>query len=867
MMNNSVNIMQNITNSVQESAPPLQTEAMRELFYQASLQKYNELCRTEEITADVKQRGETYFQKLLHLDKANNLNMIDERGIFASVLYIAVIESSLPYGDMDPLFVDRPLEPSMTVSEILLKTDVNISQLFLTMEWIKSNISLTGTVNDHLKKLANKYLVVSALFNIFEGRLTSSVFKEENINEGADTEAFLPPLPETEGVSYRKKQCWVLYLLAKKHLLFEDQGLYSNFQLLLCCVELVLRQTPSFLLNEPYDSIRIGCYNNDQTMLQKLAEDFDVDAGQIIVLQQEHTESYFQSLLNEDGELDSESLCHEYLLSYQKEGDINELDFLLKESYIHALTQGGNQQQVQPKLSNEQTTPVRLAVNNIQEFLQHFAHLPDKPNDKLQAYFKKCSTNPSAVIDGKISVLRSKFLQEYQCGGTSEMKFNLAVKLYYKILEMIIQNEASHLPPQSLSTLLNKDNFHASLLACAVEVVLVMYTQSWAQIAQISQEDKYSFPWILEVFSLQAYEFYKVIDSFLKAESKLSQDLVKHLQCLEVKVLESLAWCENSDLFNNFPEHDLGQKTPPSSPMESHDSNRNAVDLFLSPVHPSSSSFNTPSSSLSSIHASPVRKNANIDPGLCEEIGSNLPSQFKSRSLIHFLKRVLRLGFSRLSKLCTDLEISRELQHKIWTCFEHCVTKMPNLMKNRHIDQIIMCCIYSICKVCDNEVKRNSETEIKFKSIVNKYKNLAHAKQEIFKNVYIDDSKSDSVIAFYNTVFTVNMKEYILNFYPNRNVRQQLSPMPKQSPSYCLNGRKNFLISPLKESFKTPSSPGQMTPSTRLLYCFGDTVGSSEKLKGINETVKKFVPTGAKKRLNMDDLEMTSPSKAKKSLL
>lgn len=65
-----------LKSSVQESAPPLQTEAMRELFYQASLQKYNELCRTEEITADVKQRGETYFQKLLHLDKANNLNMV-----------------------------------------------------------------------------------------------------------------------------------------------------------------------------------------------------------------------------------------------------------------------------------------------------------------------------------------------------------------------------------------------------------------------------------------------------------------------------------------------------------------------------------------------------------------------------------------------------------------------------------------------------------------------------------------------------------------------------------------------------------------------------------------------------------------------
>ena len=41
-------------------------------------------------------------------------------------------------------------------------------------------------------------------------------------------------------------------------------------------------------------------------------------------------------------------------------------------------------------------------------------------------------------------------------------------------------------------------------------------------------------------------------------------------------------------------------------------------------------------------------------------------------------------------------------------------------------------------------------------------------------------------------------------------------------------GRKNFLISPLKESpFKAPRSPSQLTPASRQLYCFGDRPGVS----------------------------------------
>ena len=43
---------------------------------------------------------------------------------------------------------------------------------------------------------------------------------------------------------------------------------------------------------------------------------------------------------------------------------------------------------------------------------------------------------------------------------------------------------------------------------------------------------------------------------------------------------------------------------------------------------------------------------------------------------------------------------------------------------------------------------------------------------------------------------------------------------------FSVPGRKNFYISPLKESpFKSPPSPSQLTPNTRQLYSFGEGFG------------------------------------------
>lgn len=55
----------------------------------------------------------------------------------------------------------------------------------------------------------------------------------------------------------------------------------------------------------------------------------------------------------------------------------------------------------------------------------------------------------------------------------------------------------------------------------------------------------------------------------------------------------------------------------------------------------------------------------------------------------------------RLRDLCDRLSITNddELRTKIWTCLEYTLRKHTDLMRDRHIDQIMMCACYAICKV------------------------------------------------------------------------------------------------------------------------------------------------------------------------
>jgi hypothetical protein len=65
-----------------------------------------------------------------------------------------------------------------------------------------------------------------------------------------------------------------------------------------------------------------------------------------------------------------------------------------------------------------------------------------------------------------------------------------------------------------------------------------------------------------------------------------------------------------------------------------------------------------------------------------------------------FLFQFYHLASVRMQELCLHFGIKdMELKRKIWTCFEHSIIHHTDLMQDRHLDQILMCSLYVICKV------------------------------------------------------------------------------------------------------------------------------------------------------------------------
>ena len=71
----------------------------------------------------------------------------------------------------------------------------------------------------------------------------------------------------------------------------------------------------------------------------------------------------------------------------------------------------------------------------------------------------------------------------------------------------------------------------------------------------------------------------------------------------------------------------------------------------------------------------------------------------KTGSLCIFFRKVYHVAHLRLDFLCHTLEIAEDVKRKIWTAFEYTIRQQTDLMRDRHLDQLLMCSLYIVCKV------------------------------------------------------------------------------------------------------------------------------------------------------------------------
>ncbi|XP_016381687.1 retinoblastoma-associated protein-like [Sinocyclocheilus rhinocerous] len=729
---------------------------------------------------------------------------------------------------------------SLTFTQFLKVVGLSVKQFISLVRKMDVNVdTISPKVNTALKRLENKYNVTLALYQRF-------VKTCEKISAEPD-KAKRTELWESS---------WTMFLLAKGTFLQMEDDLVIAFQLLLCVLEFFTKRFTPSLLQSPYKSAvssstlspptRTSRRNQgkakprppemDVQLLVTLCKESDCSVDEVKNVYQTTFCAFLDSVGLSGLQVlpPIETLSKQYEELYHKNKDFDARLFLVDDETLSPNKTEVSKVEMTPRknLSGDDVaipvpqTPIRAAMNSIQQLRVDLTSASDQPSSNLLVYYKNCTVDPTEEIRKRVEELGQVFIKRFaqavgqHCEGLGRKRFNLGAQLYYKVMESMLTSEEKRLSVQNFSKLLNNAAFHTSLLACALEVVMATYVGNSLKSggfgrssgASDSVETDLCFPWILDVFQLPAFDFYKVIESFIKAEPTLKHDMMKHLEQCEHVIMESLAWKADSPLFDllkqSREEGPGEQAEPPATLNQPLHHNHTAADLYLSPVRPS--------------HQPPATEAEPPTPGT---------KALRSDSLSLFYKKLYRMAYMRLKTLFSHLLTSHpELEPIIWTLLQHTLQNEYELMRDRHLDQLIMSAMYAICKV--------KNVDLRFKTIVTAYKEMPNTNQETFKRVLIREGQYDSIIVFYNLVFMQKLKTNILQYSSPRP--PPLSPIPRIPCSPYKNsplrvpGSNNVYVSPLKSS---RMSPVVMTPRSRILISIGESFGSADKFQKINEMV------------------------------
>lgn len=202
-------------------------------------------------------------------------------------------------------------------------------------------------------------------------------------------------------------------------------------------------------------------------------------------------------------------------------------------------------------------TPVSTAMTTARWLRDIISPLPSEPSAELQCFFSSCNQDITNIVTCRASIILETIFPSsfgecsisgsFQSANLSEdiawahERKMEALKLYYKVLKEICLAESRLLNHNNLTPLLSNERFHRCLLACAAELVLATHKTVILM-----------FPAVLDRTGLTAFDMSKVIETFIRYEETLPRELKRHLNSLEERLLESMAWERGSSLYNSL---------------------------------------------------------------------------------------------------------------------------------------------------------------------------------------------------------------------------------------------------------------------------------------------------------------------------
>ncbi|XP_066257159.1 retinoblastoma-like protein 1 isoform X2 [Euwallacea similis] len=460
-------------------------------------------------------------------------------------------------------------------------------------------------------------------------------------------------------------------------------------------------------------------------------------------------------------------------------------------------------------------------------------------SEQLKSLFESCGRNILPKINDILDKMKKMFIAGYTANNLSkeeaQNKLDLGGALFFKYVEMILNKEKNITP--DISGLVEKEVFYQCMFACCLEIVLYCYNFPK------------KFPWILDVLKVEPIHFVKVIELVVRSKDNLFRELIKHLNRIEETIIESLAWRSSSPIWDAIEKS--GQEIPkfqdtalPGHLLYNEASNEHllqspgppsAADRFQSPLSqlcknlfPSSGSgLQRPGTHLvlpdkdGKVKFIPILdahvkiENPQTSPGTKPDPqAAALPRRTGSLSII--FRKFYYLAGVRMQHLCSQLGFEEfELRRKIWTIFEDSI-RHTDLIKDRHLDQLLMCAIYVICKAAN--VTNNPNL---FSLIMKFYRQQPQASSCVYRDVLINRARTvdgeeipeenDHLILFYNHVYIKVMQSYAVRFKPNANNTNYLfqkdivlSPLPASRKNLISSSNQqvvgNVFIKPMDTS-------------------------------------------------------------------
>ncbi|KAF4023614.1 hypothetical protein G4228_015491 [Cervus hanglu yarkandensis] len=746
----------------------------------------------------------------------------------------------------------------VSLTRILRSAKLSLIQFFSKMKKWMDMSNLPQEFRERIERLERNFEVSTVIFKKFE-----PIFLDIFQNPYEEP----PKLPRSRkqrripcSVKELFNFCWTLFVYTKGNFRMIGDDLVNSYHLLLCCLDLIFANAimcPNRreLLNPSFK----GLPSNFQTADFRASEE---PPCIIPVLCELH-----------DGLLvEAKGIKEHYFKPY-----ISKLFDRKKTSFAPSTPLTGRRYLREKEAV---ITPVASATQSVSRLQSIVAGLKNAPSEQLINIFESCMRNPMENIMKIVKGIGETFCQHYtqstdeQPGSHIDFAVNrlkLAEILYYKILETVMVQETRRLHGMDMS----------------------------------------------------------VIEVVIRSEEGLSRDMVKHLNSIEEQILESLAWSHDSALWealqasanrvptceevifpNNFETGSGGnvQGHLPMMPMSPlmhprvkevrTDSGslrkgiaNDAGEITLIPISMNTtqeSKVESPVSltAQSLIGASPkqthLTKAQEVHP-----IGISKPK--RTGSLALFYRKVYHLASVRLRDLCLKLDVSNELRRKIWTCFEFTLVHCPDLMKDRHLDQLLLCAFYIMAKV--------TKEERTFQEIMKSYRNQPQANSHVYRSVLLksiprevvaynknlngdfemtdcdleDATKTPDcssgpvkeergdLIKFYNTIYVGRVKSFALKYdLSNQDHVMEappLSPFPhiKQQPGSPrrISQQHSIYVSPHKNG-------SGLTPRSALLYKFNGS--PSKSLKDINNMIRQGEQRTKKRAIAIDG-DAESPAK------